>query len=143
MCQLPLQVLIMITGNYNWFNLHTALLLLPAWDSDADADGLPFPLLLGLPARALALWERLWARLLPRFLCYIVSLGAVGYATLSLFPVTYNPEAGGGLLAPLWALAQPDALHIENHITRSFLYDTVCSLLYLDSMRILMELVRF
>ena len=32
--QLPLQLLIALTGNYNWFNLHTAVLLLPAWAAD-------------------------------------------------------------------------------------------------------------
>ena len=33
--QLPLQVAIAYTGNYNWFNMHTAALLLPAWERDA------------------------------------------------------------------------------------------------------------
>lgn len=32
--QVPLQLGIMLTGNYNWFNLHTMVLLLPAWESD-------------------------------------------------------------------------------------------------------------
>ena len=32
--QAPLQLLIMITGNYNWFNLHVLLLCIPCWDAD-------------------------------------------------------------------------------------------------------------
>ena len=67
MCQLPLQVLIMLTGNYNWFNFHTALLLLPAWDADADAAGLPFPSLLGLPVgpHPTAAFEKQRLKVLP------------------------------------------------------------------------------
>ena len=36
LAQLPLQAAIMLSGNYNWFNLHTAALLLPAWERDFD-----------------------------------------------------------------------------------------------------------
>ena len=43
------------------FNLHSALLLLPAWAPDADPRGEAFPLL-GVPHHLLRLWERLWAR---------------------------------------------------------------------------------
>ena len=38
LAQLPLQAAIMLSGNYNWFNLHTAALLLPAWERDFDPD---------------------------------------------------------------------------------------------------------
>ena len=50
----PLQLLIMATGNYNWFNLHTCVLLLPAWAADAH----PRPDAIGdaSKARAPSLW---------------------------------------------------------------------------------------
>lgn len=34
--QVPLQIAIQLTGNYNWFNMQTCVLLLPAWASDTQ-----------------------------------------------------------------------------------------------------------
>ena len=94
------------------------MLLLPAWDSDIDPAGRGLPLV-GLLASALRQFHRILDHKLSRYLCYVLSLLDVGYAFCVLFPVTYSPgKAAGGLAA----LSHPDALRIENKVTRDFLY---------------------
>lgn len=41
LAQAALQLGIIATGNYNWFNVHTIALLLPAWDADDDGCDAP------------------------------------------------------------------------------------------------------
>lgn len=72
LAQLPLQIGIQLTGNYNWFNIQTCVLLLPAWAADSDR-----------PAR-------------PRFdrACATFAV-AVLLAAFRLFPIDYH-----GVLSP-------------------------------------------
>ena len=106
MVQLPLQLLIQLTGNYNWFNLHTAVLLLPAWASDIGHLGsiahMPWPwgrrpppspssFLARIARRVrapLVAWETLWLSSVGWWLACIGALVAVGYASALTFPVT-------------------------------------------------------
>ncbi|KAJ1457405.1 lipase maturation factor-domain-containing protein [Pelagophyceae sp. CCMP2097] len=97
--QLALQVGIQATGNYNWFNLQTAALLLPAWAPDFDKN---------------EAWERFWATPLGRWTGYFGAVAVLAAAAAQLFPVRYDAVAG-----ETWAeaLARPDALFIENRAT--------------------------
>jgi len=106
----------MASGNYNWFNLHTALLLLPSWDQDFDLHAVPLPLseLLIFPLR---LWERFWSHSIPRLLARCGALVVLGYAAVTLFPVSLGSGAGDGYYA---ALFEPSGYYIENRITMDF-----------------------
>ena len=118
--QVALQVGIFATGNYNWFNLHTVVLLLPAWAADVELD------LVGraAAARAFALfsplvaWERLWATRLPGLVAKASATALLLYAANALFPVrldaSIDPMAGRELIA------RPDAIRIENRANEAF-----------------------
>jgi len=114
--QLPLQIAIMLTGNYNWFNFHTMTLLLPAWDSDFDLAAEPLPLCSWLLA-PLRLWERLWKSRPGRWLGYLGALVFLGYSAQVLFPIRYDATKANLTNA----LFHPDALTIENRITQDFI----------------------
>lgn len=135
--QLALQLGIMLTGNYNWFNAHTAVLMLPAWEADAlhgadvGATRLGWGRLLVAPLQA---WERAWASRLGRAVGGGAALTLLAAASAQLFPVRYNPEGGDGLLG---ALARPNGFEVSNHADREFVAwllssaITVQSILYL------------
>lgn len=85
--QAPLQVGIMMTGNYNWFNAQTLALLLPAWDDDDYADDSGAPWLCSavvLPARV---WGRFWATFLGRLVAAVGTVLAVVKACTMMFDV--------------------------------------------------------
>jgi hypothetical protein len=112
--QLPFQIAIMISGNYNWFNIHTAVLLLPAWDKDTlthaaghrdgrgDGGGSWLPRGAPSPAGIAALiswpmrvWSWFWDELcVVRWACYALSVGALLYAGVALFPIEKVIEMG-------------------------------------------------
>ena len=131
--QLPLQLAIMLTGNYNWFNLHTAALLLPAWERDyTPLDRGEQPSLCRWLLWPLHAWESLWATRLGRLVGYGGALAGLLYAQITLFPVGYNPPspaASAGAAAPaaassarsglLGALWRHDALTIANGFDRA------------------------
>jgi len=70
--QIPLQVLIQFSGNYNFFNLLTLVLLIPAWAHDFAIHHF---------------WERSWQRLY--LVCYILTFAALTYTFLQLFPFVF------------------------------------------------------
>ena len=97
--QLPLQILIQYTGNYNWFNLHTCILLLPAWAGDFHEEE--------------NAWERWWRRNGCRRACYFSTLVALVHASTQLFPLS--------LTTPYkTALSRPDGFTITNKADRYF-----------------------
>ena len=119
--QLPLQAAIMLSGNYNWFNLHTAALLLPAWEHDFGLDSGPSgaPGTGGLLLAPLRAWESLWATRLGRATGYLGALGGLIWAQLAYFPVTYTPPPAAAPSPWPWAalaeaLWRDDALDIRN-----------------------------
>ncbi|KAH8057189.1 hypothetical protein JL722_6832 [Aureococcus anophagefferens] len=88
--------LIMYSGNYNWFNLHTVVLLLPAWACDfSEASA----------------WETFWRR--RRWPVRFGVCAALAYAFRRLFPFSTN----GSVAA---ALAAPAGFVIENRATVRF-----------------------
>ena len=96
LAQIPLQALIMYSGNYNWFNLHTVVLLLPAWACDfSEASA----------------WETFWRR--RRWPVRFGVCAALAYAFRRLFPFSTN----GSVAA---ALAAPAGFVIENRATVRF-----------------------
>ncbi|KAL1496713.1 hypothetical protein AB1Y20_014306 [Prymnesium parvum] len=107
--QLPLQIAIMYSGNYNWFNLHTAALLLPAWERDvrlAPRRAPPHPL-----AAPLAAWERAWASAAAASLAAAAAWASLAAAAWHLF--TLELRAADGFLA---ALRTPDALVLRSRV---------------------------
>ena len=149
--QLALQAAIAATGNYNWFNLHTAALLLPAWDRDvslAAPSRRPPPslaragLALLAPMRA---WERAWATWLGRAAATAAALAGLGLAAAALFPLRYTPDpAAGGPMRAAWAaLSRPDALALESRLDEDFVRRLLAAgvqratVLYLYSMVVL------
>ena len=60
LAQAPLQVFIMLTGNYNWFNLHVLVLCLPCWDADTFSIATAFTKSNDSLARVCRLCDRLW-----------------------------------------------------------------------------------
>eukprot|EP00927_Polykrikos_kofoidii_P006842 TRINITY_DN12776_c0_g2_i1.p1 TRINITY_DN12776_c0_g2~~TRINITY_DN12776_c0_g2_i1.p1 ORF type:complete len:897 (+),score=113.76 TRINITY_DN12776_c0_g2_i1:211-2901(+) len=96
--QAALQVGIMATGNYNWFNLQTIALLLPAWDADdyGDDDGASASsfLHLGLlPARA---WSWFWSGWSGCAAGIGIGFGFLGWAFGKMFGIYH-----GNFVAPL------------------------------------------
>ena len=91
--QVPLQLGIMLTGNYNWFNFHTLVLFLPAWARDPiDLD----------------------KRISVRFVSLLVALSALAVAFSHLFPVetlTSSPFTFSD------ALTKPNIVQIVNRAT--------------------------
>jgi len=92
---LLLQVCILITGNYNWFNIQTMLLCLPLFDDAALRKLLPSRLLRLVPAPSAATQPR--------------RLAAVGVGTLTLLIVIcslveMDMRFGGNPPAPMQAL---------------------------------------
>ena len=145
--QLPLQVLIMATGNYNWFNLHTAALLLPAWARDVSLSHAASAVsaatveaqqpsapragqMRSVAQRLLAplvAWEKFGAWRPCAWLSSLAALAALCHVSLATFPISIKwsslPGSGGGSvsLATLSALLSThDALGIENHADESF-----------------------
>jgi len=134
--QVPLQLGIMLTGNYNWFNLHTLALLLPAADADVDPAGSPLGIvgrLLNTPlvavekasaahARSLALLAA--GTLLAAALCFFELRVAID-APRSLWPAAWL-QFGGALLT------RADAASLVSHISR----DTADGLVALATSRL-------
>jgi hypothetical protein len=130
------------------FNLHTAALLLPAWERDAAVStGLrsSFEWL----TAPLCMWERVWNSRAGRGIGTIAALAALSYATGVLFPITYTPTSELGdapldMLAALWR--EPHALKIQNRVTRSFTNQLIhtalqpSTLLYLYSVLLISSL---
>jgi predicted DCC family thiol-disulfide oxidoreductase YuxK len=107
---LLLQVGILTTGNYNWFNLQTMLLCLPLFDDAAVRKVLPQRLLDRLPLPAPALTRaveapaRRWAR-----------AAVAALAVLIVFDGLVHMQQRFGGRAPAWALtlaALVEPLHI-------------------------------
>lgn len=151
--QVAFQALIQLSGNYNWFNLHTCVLLLPAWAADAPSQPSGRPPR-GLVARLLApavAWEQLWGTRLGGTLGAVSALGALGVAGARLFPVAVEwsaVPAGAGPLETLTALlATPQAVRIGNHATEAFVREMLdsalqsqCTGLYLYTVTVLSAL---
>eukprot|EP00928_Gymnodinium_smaydae_P041824 TRINITY_DN28258_c0_g1_i1.p1 TRINITY_DN28258_c0_g1~~TRINITY_DN28258_c0_g1_i1.p1 ORF type:complete len:841 (-),score=71.30 TRINITY_DN28258_c0_g1_i1:117-2591(-) len=114
--QVPLQLAIMLTGNYNWFNLHTMALLLPSWDADVDLAGEPFAWIsfILVPLRC---WERAWRSRLGRFFGISATVAALVWLSVQLFPITLDRSAGP---LGLELLMQPNGLRIENKADSRF-----------------------
>eukprot|EP00929_Paragymnodinium_shiwhaense_P123836 TRINITY_DN9815_c0_g2_i1.p1 TRINITY_DN9815_c0_g2~~TRINITY_DN9815_c0_g2_i1.p1 ORF type:complete len:851 (-),score=79.60 TRINITY_DN9815_c0_g2_i1:142-2694(-) len=123
--QIPFQLAIMITGNYNWFNLHTIVLLLPAWEADFDLQGKPFSLvrpLLALPR----FWEKYWRSWFGTLTASFMAVGILTYFQITLFPIEYRADKvlSGALQNKGWladalgleALYSPDAIIIKNKL---------------------------
>eukprot|EP00927_Polykrikos_kofoidii_P006841 TRINITY_DN12776_c0_g1_i1.p1 TRINITY_DN12776_c0_g1~~TRINITY_DN12776_c0_g1_i1.p1 ORF type:complete len:912 (+),score=84.73 TRINITY_DN12776_c0_g1_i1:228-2963(+) len=93
--QAVLQLGIMSTGNYNWFNFQTIVLCLPVWDADDydDENGayasLPLRLAL-LPARA---WGWFWAGWFGCLAGIATGLGFLGWAFGKMFVVYSGTSA--------------------------------------------------
>ena len=93
---LPLQILIQYTGNYNWFNLHTCILLLPAWAGDFDESE--------------NAWERWWRRKGCKRAALLLFMVSLIHASTQLFPLS--------LTTPYkTALSRPDGFTITNRRT--------------------------
>eukprot|EP00927_Polykrikos_kofoidii_P042217 TRINITY_DN36084_c0_g1_i1.p1 TRINITY_DN36084_c0_g1~~TRINITY_DN36084_c0_g1_i1.p1 ORF type:complete len:919 (-),score=116.73 TRINITY_DN36084_c0_g1_i1:67-2676(-) len=87
--QVALQAGIMATGNYNWFNVHTIALTLPAWDADDYGDGngenAPLPLRMALlPARA---WNWFWSGWSGCFVGTSLGTGFLGWCFCQMFAI--------------------------------------------------------
>ncbi|MEO0560213.1 MAG: lipase maturation factor family protein, partial [Bacteroidota bacterium] len=112
--QVPLQLGIMLTGNYNWFNLHTLALLVPAWARDD-------------------LFPRWREPLLLRFLAYVAGLAGLCLAFRRLFPLeVLDGGKAASEAASFWRsssnysyfydmLTAPDAAALRNELTPAFL----------------------
>ena len=133
--QVPFQAGIMLTGNYCWFNWHTAILLLPAWDTDTDleledvGEGVQRSRSCFEVPRVLALrWERAWQAAVSRAAALAVAALALGRCAWIYFPITVKcsdaavaldssankNNCSAGFRGALFA---PDALRIENRVT--------------------------
>ena len=137
--QLLLQIGIAATGNYNWFNLHTTVLLLPAWAADAspgdggvgdDRGGL-LPRLLASVTAPVVTWERMWAGALGSAFASLATVGGLLAASFALFPVTVSVSAlaSGGEPMPTWSaalwawvdmLSTNGALIVESRLDEAF-----------------------
>ena len=123
MVQVPLQVLIMLTGNYNWFNIHTAVLLMPAWDSDClDTSVAP---LFGALSRLITMpfrgWHSFWNSRFGTILGSLSTWCCLGCAWYTLFPLEYkHHDAKSGVMGWWLALGSPDGYEIRNEITETF-----------------------
>ena len=128
--QLPLQLGIALSGNYNWFNLHTAVLLLPAWDADVDdverereeeaaegehreAGGKGLWRSLS-PRRCALRWERSCATPLARRVAAVAVLSVLLMAWRALFSITWS-DRSAGISGALW---DPAALRITSKVTK-------------------------
>ena len=139
--QVPLQLGIAATGNYNWFNLQTLILLLPAWAADvtlvdsappkkrtaeaADRAGLPrhepLPWAQRLLAPAIA-WERLFKSAVGTTLASAAAIAFVIVASALFFPVRVDWKVLGAdanpdhhwMAAPLTALDRVRRLFTTN-----------------------------
>ena len=116
--QLPLQAGIMLTGNYNWFNLHTAVLLLPAWDDDRDPvapTSSAWPPLLGpLLVRALHGWDRAWNTRVGRAAATVGALALLTHGARTYFALELSPDVHARLVAAVerpWGERTARALH--------------------------------
>ena len=127
--QVPFQASIMLTGNYCWFNLHTAILLLPAWDTDVDDVRLPERThtrntpssCFDVPRVITTRWERAWNSAVARAAaCAVAALGLARCAW-AYFPITLacsdDSSASNCSLGFRDALFAPDALRINNRVT--------------------------
>jgi hypothetical protein len=116
---------LVLPQNYNWFNLHTLVLLLPAWADDVillDATGLVVTRIMNreaelpldrpqtwaqrLLAPALA-WERLFKSALGSTLAIIAALAFICTSTAALFPIRLDWGVLGGdrpdqQMMPFW-----------------------------------------
>lgn len=94
--QLPMQALIQYTGNYNWFNLHTCILLLPAWACDFGENN---------P------WERFWSRRGCKKAVVVSSCISLFHAFTLLFPISLSRPYRT-------LLSRPDGFTIGNKADR-------------------------
>ena len=124
LCQIPLQLGIMATGNYNWFNLHTCVLLLPAWDADVDMTAVPIQHAGQLLAAPLRAWCRMWESRTGRVLGYMAALVALGGGAARFFSLDVADHARPSLAAPnaiasqlRLLLTDPAAARLHNHAT--------------------------
>lgn len=95
--QAALQVGIIITGNYNWFNVHTIALLLPAWEDDRYYDTETSGLMLHrILCWVPQLWGRIWSTWFGAIVAFLGSLGFLAWSFMMMFEV--HLVDGGGLL---------------------------------------------
>lgn len=86
--QVLCMVFIQVTGNYNWFNMHTALLMLPVWEDDSSSDGSSD----AQPGEDTPLWRSGVDMLIAAGLCYVFQVTTMPReqeALIVLFVVVY------------------------------------------------------
>ncbi|CAE8592870.1 unnamed protein product, partial [Polarella glacialis] len=91
--QALLQIGIIATGNYNWFNFQSLILLLPAWDADNYGDAGDCcsegrgPLLCRALLWPLKLCSRFWSSLLGRVMALLATCSFLARASASMFRI--------------------------------------------------------
>ena len=110
----------------NWFNLHTSVLLLPAWASDAIIE-VPTrvrhsPCSVSALLAPLTAWERFWRLRVSRWFAWSASAWALAYAAVAVFPVHLDrarlPTTGASSLGAL--LSAPEAITVDNRADEEF-----------------------
>ena len=91
--EIPLQIGIMLTGNYNWFNLHTLVLLIPAWVADEYGDlkeDLCPSRLLRFVSAPQRLWQQWWTTRAGHIIGAVLGGGVLVFAFFHMFTFDFG-----------------------------------------------------